>query len=445
MDRFSTKARSASLSARTRGTRRLGYGVLLAFFGGLGAWAATAPLSGAAVAPGVVSPEGYRKTVQHLEGGILQAIHVREGQPVRRGDPLVTLQDTRALAEYRVLRERILHQQAAEARLAAEQSGAESIAWPPGLTDVPPEDSAPATAAMAGETAVFTSRRATRDGREGILSRRIAQLDEEITGLRQVIAAQEDQIALIAQEIDNVDGLYRKGLERLPRLLALKRAQADIRAEMAANRASIARNRQKIGETEMERLTLRQQDRERVSEELTTVRADLAQVRSQLPSRADVLARTLVRAPIDGRVMNLRVNTETGGVLQAGAPILDIVPRGGRLVVEARVKPVDIDVVRPGMAARVVLTAYRQRSMPQITGRLQSISADRLTDDGTGEPYFLARIEVDADALKSVADQNVTLMAGMPAEVMILTGTTTMLDYMIEPLVESLRRSFRES
>ncbi|EKV29247.1 hypothetical protein C882_0554 [Caenispirillum salinarum AK4] len=437
---------AASLSRLTRGSRRLGYGVAIVFFGGLGTWAAVAPLAGAAVAPGVVSPDGHRKTVQHLEGGILRAIHVREGQAVQAGEPLVTLEDTRALAEYRELRERILHLTATEARLTAEQADAAAIAWPDALASPPAEDdAATATTARAGEKALFDSRRAARQGRERILSRRVAQLDEEITGLRQVIAAQEEQVALIAEEIANVEQLYRSGLERLPRLLALKRQQADIRAEMAANRASIARNGQKIGETEMERLTLRQQDHERVSEELTRVRAELARLRSQAPSRADVLARRLVRAPIDGRVMNVRVTTEAGGVLGAGEPILDIVPEAARLVVEARVKPVDIDTVRPGMAARVVLTAYRQRSMPQIVGTLRSISADRLTDEASGEPYFLARVEVDPEALETAGGEDVRLMAGMPADVMILTGTRTMLDYLIQPLAESVRRSFRES
>lgn len=148
---------------------------------------------------------------------------------------------------------------------------------------------------------------------------------------------------------------------------------------------------------------------------------------------------------MDGRVMNVRVTTETGGVLGPGDAILDIVPRRAHLVVEARVKPVDIDTVQPGMPAKVILTAYRQRNMPQIFGSLRSISADRLTDESTGEPYFLARVAIDPEELRKVAGEDVRLMAGMPAEVMILTGARTMFDYMIQPLLDSVRRSFRES
>lgn len=427
------------LAAVTRGTRLFGYAVAAVFFFGFGSWAALAPLAGASVAPGVVSPDGYRKTVQHLEGGIIRSIHVRSGDEVRRGELLLTLQDTRAVAEFREVQDRILHLRAAEARLSAEEIGLDSVSYPRDLQN----DDAAARTAMAGQTALFAERRATRLGREKILTQRVAQLREEIRGLEEIIAAQDDKLRLIETEIANVRTLYEKGLARLPRLLELRREQADIRAQKASNKASIARNEQKIGETELERLTLRQQDKERVSEELTQVRIDLSALTSQLPSRADVLDRTLIRAPIDGRIMNLRVTTEAGGVIGPGEPILDIVPLDGGVVIDARVKPVDIDTVKPGMTARVMLTAYRQRSMPQIEGHLRSISGDRLVDDRTGEPYFLAQIEVDPADL-SAAGEDIRMMPGMPAEVMILTGDRTMLDYLAQPLTESLFRSFRE-
>lgn len=427
------------LAAITRPSRLLGYGVALVFFAGLGTWAAVVPLAGAAVAPGVVSPDGQRKTIQHLEGGIIQNIKVREGDLVQRGETLVVLQDIRATAEFQELRERIVHLRAAEARLTAEQMGASAVEYP---ADWSMEDPA-AAAAMRGQTSLFTSRRETRDGREKILNQRVAQLREEIQGLGEIIAAQNEKLALIDEEIANVQTLYDKGLAILPRLLELRREHANIRAERAANIASIARNGQKIGETEMERLTLRQQDRETVNEELTRVRIDVSAVRSQLPSRADVLERTLIRAPTDGRVMNVRVTTEAGGVIGPGEPILDIVPAGAGVVIDARVKPVDIDTVEAGMTARVVLTAYRQRSMPQILGHLRSVSADRLVDEATGEPYFLARVEVAPDQLRAIGD-GIQMLPGMPADVMILTGERTMIDYLLQPLLESLNRSFRE-
>lgn len=428
------------LARVTRASRLAGYGVAAFFFLGLGGWAALAPLAGAVVAPGVVSPDGYRKTVQHLEGGIIQTIHVREGEDVRRGVVLVTLQDTKAQADYRELHDALMQLRVTEARLVAEQAGASFIAYPPDL----PADNPVVKAAVTNETALFESRRASLEGRGRILFQRIAQLHEENRGLEAIIAAQMEKLALIGREIADAKHLHSKGLARLPHLLELQRAQADIQAEGARRRAEIAGNLQKIGETEIQRLTIYEDDRKAVGEELTRVRAGIAAARSQLPSRADILERTLVRAPIAGRVMNVRVTTEAGGVLRPGEPILDIVPRDAELVIDAHVNPVDIDNVRAGMKARVLLTAYRQRSMPEIHGRLRSISADRLVDEKTGEPYFLAGVEVPPGELKTL-DGDIRLLPGMPAEVMILTGERTLMDYLLEPLVESFVRSFRES
>lgn len=428
------------LAQVTRGSLLIGYCVATIFFLGFGAWAAFVPLSGAAMAPGVVSPDGYRKTVQHLEGGIVQAIFVHDGQDVRKGEELIALQNTQALADYNELRKRLLQLRAAEARLVAEQEGASSISYPPDLRTAGPV----AAAAMADQTALFRSRRATLDGRERILHQRIAQLREANRGLRGVISAQDEKSALIKREIVAVRKLYAKGLARLPRLLELERAQADIRAERARRTAGIAGNNQKIGETEIQRITIYEEDRGTVGKELAKVRADLAVARSRLPSRADVLRRTLVRAPVSGRVMNVRVTTEVGGVLKSGEPILDIVPENGRLVIDARVKPVDIDTVKSGMKTRVLLTAYRQRSMPQIYGRVRTVSADRLVDEKTGQPYFLAEVEVPPGELKRDG-RDIRLMPGMPAEIMILTGERTLMDYLLQPLVESFMRSFRES
>jgi len=192
----------------------------------------------------------------------------------------------------------------------------------------------------------------------------------------------------------------------------------------------------------MQLLTLRQENKERVNEELTKVRADLAELRSQFPSRADVLSRTVIEAPIAGIVMNVRVTTESG-VVKPGEPLLDIVPAEAKLIIDARVKPIDIDTVHPGMKARVLLTAYRQRNLPQIHGTLRSISADRLIDDRSGEAYFLAKVEVDRAELARLAD--VRLTPGMPAEVMILTGEQTLLNYLLRPLLDSVTKGFRES
>ena len=260
--------------------------------------------------------------------------------------------------------------------------------------------------------------------------------------MREMIAAQDEQLALLEQEVEGARTLYEEGLERLPRLLALRRAKAEIDGQKAANRAQIARKGQEIGETRMQVLTMRDEAAERVNEELTKVRGGLAELRSQLASRKDVLTRTVVRAPIAGTVMNVRVTTESG-VLRPGEPILEIVPVDGKLIIDARVKPNDIDSVRPGLEARVLLTGYRQRTLPQIGGVLRSISADSLVEDRSGNSYYLAKVEVDPDDLAQL--QDVRLIPGMPADVMILNGEQTFLDYILRPLTDSVTRSFRES
>ncbi|WP_342241813.1 HlyD family type I secretion periplasmic adaptor subunit [Inquilinus sp. OTU3971] len=437
--RRATIVDATSLARMTRGPRVLGYGALLLLTAGFGSWSVTAPLAGAAIAPGVVSPDGHRKTIQHLEGGIIRGIHVREGDFVAAGATLVTLEDVQARAKYVEIRERYTHVLAVKARLNAEAIDAREIDFP---TELVALGSGEAERAMAGQEALLRSRRATFQGKERILGQRVKQLEEEITGLRQMIAAQDAQLALLDQEIAGVQELYNKGLERLPRLLALQRASADIGGEQAENRAKIARNGQEIGETEMQLLTMRQQQREDVDEELTKVAAELAELRSQFPSREDILTRTTIQAPISGTVMNVRITTATG-VIRPGEPILDIVPTEAKLIIDAQIKPTDIDVVRPGMTARVLLTAYRQRNLPQIHGTLRSISADRLVEDKSGTAYYLAKVEVDPSELSQL--DGVRLIAGMPTEVMILTGERTLLDYLLRPLLDSITRSFRES
>lgn len=430
------------LSAQTRGARWMGYVVAVIFFGFFGGWAWYAPLSSAAVAPGVVSPDGSRKTVQHLEGGIIRRIHVREGQHVTAGSTLITLEDVRALARLDELRERMIFLLATEGRLLAELDELEAVEF------AIPEDLQQAAAAQVeiaqrGQQQLFESRRDMRSARVRILAKRIDQLNEEITGLNEVIEAQDQQLALVAQELEATKQLYEQGLQRLSPYLALQRQEADLKAERASNRAAIARIGQQIGETELQLTAIGQQSREEVNEELSRVRSELATIRSQIPERADALLRTTVTAPIAGQILNIQVTTEAGGILRPGGDILDIVPDDAALVIDARVRPQDIDKVYPGMSAQVILTAYAQRNLPRIFGSVQSVSADRFVDERTGEPYFLAKVFVDSQDVGAI-EQSIELMAGMPADVMILTGEGTFFDFIFKPFSDSIRTSFRE-
>ena len=425
----------------TRRQRLLGWAVVLLFFGGGGLWAWLAPLASAAVAPGVVSPEGKRKTVQHLEGGIIRAIHIREGSQVRTGDALVTLEDVRAHAEYDVLRDQHLALRATVARLEAEQADVPSLTFPEELATASTEPRVERI--LATQQELLAAYRAVREGRRQITAQRVAQLETENDSLAQQISAEDVQLKLIEDEIKGVRALVDKGLERKPRLLALQRAQADIRGQQAALRGKIAANKEAIGQAQLENLTAEQQDRQRMNHELDEARKRLDEVRNRLPSSEDALARTVVRAPIDGEVVNLRATT-VSGVLKPGEPILDLMPSRADLLIEARLQPTAIKDVRRGLPARVVLTAYPQRNLPIIHGVVREVSADRLIDERTGQSYFTAQVAVDKGELAMLDDGETALLSGMPTEVMILTGEQTFLDYLLRPFYDAVRKSFRE-
>jgi HlyD family secretion protein/epimerase transport system membrane fusion protein len=429
------------LGIMTRGTRLVAFLVLAAFVGLGGGWAVVAPLASAAVATGVVSPEGARRSVQHLEGGIIRQIHVRDGDRVQAGDPLMTLEDVRARADNQVLLDRRAQLRAEIARLQAEQVMAEEMRLPADLRPARLDPDQAST--VRAQLQLFDGRRATLASRRSVLAQRIRQLEEENGGLRAAIEGLNEQLGLIGQEIANVQTLFDRGLARMPRLLELQRTRAQVRIELAQNRASIARNLQRIGETEIEAAKLDEEWRERAASELAEARAELAEIESKLSKTQDALRRTTIAAPVGGVVVELAFTTE-GGVVKAGERILDIVPRDSELLIDARVTPQDIDDVFPGLEAQVVLSAYNQRNMPEVRGRIRTVSADRLTDERTGEAYYLARVEVPKEQLTGL-DQEIELIAGMPAEVMILTGNHTFFDYLIDPVVNSFNRSFRES
>jgi HlyD family secretion protein/epimerase transport system membrane fusion protein len=380
--------------------------------------------------------------VQHLEGGIIRRILVEDGSVVQAGDPLIALEDVQARAGHDVLRARFHTLAAAQARLLAEQGGADDIRFPDWLIEATADD-ATALEAMVAQRQLFRTRVQGLADRRAILAQRIAQLREEIAGLEAQIVTDGRQIALIADEIEGLDQLYRKGLAPKTRLLALQREQSDIEGERAERRARIARARQAIGETELQIIAQGTALLDDTNEELSRVQAELAEVEQRLAASRDVLARTVISAPSAGTVVELRFYTP-GGVIRPGEPVLDIVPDDEELLVDARLSPLDIDIVAPGMPAQIILPAFKQRHLPRIEGRVRQVSADAIVDPHSGERYFEARIEVDPEQLAAIQPA-IELSPGMPAEVYITTAERTMLDYLLQPVFDSLRRAFRES
>ena len=431
--------RGDSDGPRLKGETTAALIILGVFFGGFVGWAALAPLQSAAIAPGVLSVDGYRKTIQHLEGGIISQILVREGDEVETDQVLIQLDDTSARATLELLRGRWMVSRALEARLVAERDGTSEIRFPAKLQA---EKYDPKVAEIIeGQTNIFDSRRNVLSGQSSILNQRASQLEAEIKGIRGQIAAQDSQLEFLKEEIADIEELYKKGFARKPRLLQLKRRAAEIKGARNMNEAQIARARQSIAESKMRTAELKTGMLNEAVEELRKVQSDIYDLRERIRAAEDVLQRTEIRSPIDGTVVNLLVNTP-GGVIGAGAPLLDVVPRERRLIVEAQVNPSDIDIVRSGLEAQVRFTAFNQRHRPPASGTITSISADRLTDENSGEDFYLARIQL-ADTGEGAIEGD-ELYPGMQAEVMIVTGARTALEYLVEPFTRSLNRAFRE-
>jgi HlyD family secretion protein/epimerase transport system membrane fusion protein len=272
------------------------------------------------------------------------------------------------------------------------------------------------------------------------LDERIRQAQAEIQGLEASIASADRQLDLIAQEYKGVKELYDKGLERKPRLLALERTQAQIQGSRAQSEAAIAQTRQAIAESQSQKESLFSQRAEQASNELAATRRDLATTAEKLRAAADRLSRGMITAPVAGTVVDLQVKT-IGGIVAPGQTVLDIVPAGDALVLEARVAPADVDEVHAGLQAQVHLLAYKSRNLPQIIGRVSDVSADRLTDPKTGQPYYKAKISVPPASLPA----GVTMTAGMPADVMIVTGERTALQYLMQPVRDLWRHGMNES
>lgn len=431
---------AGALKSSLSGPKAIGLLLIIIFLGGFLAWGMTAPLAGGAVAPGVISPDGSRRTIQHLEGGIIAGLQVRDGDKVEAGQPLVVLESLQAESVLNAQLNQYYTLLAMQARLRAEQADAASIRFPSELTA--PQAHRDLGSIVQGQRAMFESRRLSMQRRREILQQRIEQSQQQIKALEAQASSSVVQLALIEEELVGKRTLLRKELIRKSEVLALERAQAEIEGRRGEYVGMIARAQQQIGETQVQLLSLDAEKGDQVSEQLDKVRVELAGVMEKLQSSRDILARTVVLAPVSGTIVNLKFKT-LGGVIRAGEAILDIVPDGEALLIEARVSPVDIDVVHAGLSAQVHLTAFSKRALPRIDGIVSSVSADRIVDPGTGQAYFLARVEVDRaelHRLKSVVE----LLPGMPAEVLIVTQERTFVDYLIEPFKDALRRSFRE-
>ena len=416
-----------------------GLAIVLSMFGGLGAWAAMAELSGAVIGSGVIAVSNKRQTVQHLEGGIVADLLVRDNQVVEAGQLLVRLDDTRARANLRIIEGRLDLLYAQAARLRAEREGAPAMGIPIALIERMSD--ATVSDIVEGQIELFKTRRSALNGETEILTQRTTQLNEQTQGIEAQQAAKVRQIELITEELEGLQQLFRQGYAPRTRILELEREAERLRGEAGEHIAEIARINTQIGETELQIIQLQRAREEQATEQLRETQAQVFDLEQRRVAAMDEMRRLEIHAPKAGSVVGLSVHT-VGGVISPGQPVMDIVPQEDELIVEAQIAPQDIDKIAGGSVAVVRLSAFDLRTTPELNGTVLSMSADRLIDETTGMPYYLVRVRIPEIELARL--DGLSLLPGMPAEVFINTGQRSALSYLVKPLTDSLAHVFRE-
>ena len=408
-------------------------------FGFAGAFAARAPLDSAAVAQGQIEVDSRRKAIQHLEGGIIKEILVHESEIVRRDQVLFRLEPTQARANADMLRKQLDAALAQEARLTAELDRKADIAFAPELVA---RRAAPQTAVvMASEERQFAERRQSLDNQVRMLEARRAQTEQDINGRSRQQIAMQAQIDSMAGEIEKVAPIAERGLFPQNRLLALQRDKLRLEGDVGQSLADIARLTKQREEIGIQIDQAAQKFREDAAHDRADARGRLSDLREKLAIAGDVLTRVEIRAPVAGVVQNLKV-AGVGAVVRAGDTIADLVPVDDNLIVTAQVSPLDVDSVAVGQKAELRFTSFSTRRVPSMFGRVESVSADAIYNDNTKQSYYLARVAVDLTAIPAAISSKLT--PGMPADILIVTGERTVLDYLVGPLANALSRGMRE-
>lgn len=414
--------------------------VVAVTFAGFGTWAAVTPLARGAHVVGKVVVASNRKTIQHLEGGIVESLFIREGDRVAKGDVLLQLDPTQSNAQREILFDRWLRQKALEARLEASVTRAETLEIPKELVPYAEDDRF--LDAFSDQRALFQAQKEEFESEIAILTDRADQLRHQIDGMNAQVEANLKQQRLIEDELTGLRELLEKGHVPLNRVRSFEREQARLEGENAQLKAEIARAQVGVGEAELEIIRTKQKRRREALDQLREVRGQLGEVIEQLVAAEDVLARTKVTAPVTGHVVGLNVHT-VGAVVKPGETVLEIVPENDDLIIEGRVNPLDGDIVHPGMEADVRLLGLPRKSAPLMQAKLLTISADTMTDAQTGASYYLARIKV-ADEEMDRLPADVQVVPGMPADVLIKAGERTPFEYLIAPWTDLFSRAMRE-
>jgi HlyD family type I secretion membrane fusion protein len=406
---------------------------------GVGAWATFAPLWSAITAPATVEVEVNRKTVRSRDGGVVREILVREGERVEAGQLLLRFDDTVQQAQVDVLTQQYDNLIMQQVRFAAEVSGATAVRTPPELAARMADPRV--SQIVNNEVLLFNSRLATLQNQTAILNQRLDQLETARSGLDIQVRSIDDQVSLINQELDGYRTLYERGFAPRTLILRYERQLAEAAGRRGSLVADITRNGQQAGEVRLQLNQLREQRQTEAATGLREVEARLADLGPRLDSARSALAQTRITAPDTGAVLNLTQFT-IGGVVQPGELLMDVVPADAELIVRANIEPRDIDEVRPGMSARVQITAFSQQRTRPMEAVVVTVSADALRTE-EGRTFYRADLRIPPEELAKLP-QGETLYPGMPASAMILTGRRTVMDYIVGPMAEAVNQSLRE-
>ncbi len=423
-----------------RGGVWVGCVALVSLFFGLGGWMAFTPISGAIIALGHVAVKGEAKTIQHLDGGIVVAIDVKNGDVVHKGATLLRIDDTLLKANLEIYRTRLAEALAEETRLKAERDGATQITWP---------EARQASFGVVLDQNIRLSQQkfldVRRDSRRGQLEQlqgKIAQYNNQIAGVRGLIASKRQQVALIEQELSGLKTLYKAGNTTLNRLLGLQRQKAQLLGQQAEHDAQLARIANLIGETKIQIVQVDREFREKVLAELRKTERDVKELVQQFHATRERLKRVVIRAPVDGMIHQLQVFT-VGGVIQPGAAVMQIVPTQEAVDIVVQIAPQFIDEVRLNQKTVLRFSALGQQDSPEVAGTIRSVSPSTVVDEPSGQRFYLARIEVPPEGLKHIGGR-ARLVAGMPVDAFIQRGSRTVLSYLTKPLSDQVARAFRE-
>jgi HlyD family secretion protein/epimerase transport system membrane fusion protein len=418
----------------------VGWLIIMALVGGFSAWAFLAPLNSAAMAPGTVVVHSNRQTVQHLEGGIINAINVRDGDRVKKGDPLVVLDGTQGVALLRLLEGRYDVARAEQARFFAERAGLPTLVFPEDLLQKAATDKE-TSLILDGQRNLFDARQKMLAGQTSIYENRITQSELQISGLNLQQAAKERQNSLFKRELTGLQSLNAKGFAPTNKILAFQRDIAQLDAELGTIQSNVASVQQEIGEARLQILQIKKTFVENVESSLRDNQSQIFDLSQQILASRDQVSRLVVRAPVDGTIVDMAVHT-VGGVVPAGQRLLDIVPEDDHLVVEAQVRPTDIDGVHAGLPAEIRLNTLNSYAMAPLHGTVAYVSADRLTDSRTNGAYYTVRVETNPHEVENLKD--IQLVPGMPAEVMIDKGSRTFFEYLMGPIGRVLNNAMRQ-